>query len=154
SPTRSWRRPVPMPRSLLRFLASCSRPTLAKVLLAHCLRGLTLDRRSGEVRGRGTVKASWIGETFSISLRAAKSARASLILLGLIGKDTGSVQKKLNRDGAYFELNLVWSRTNPAPRASAECQGSAPPKRRLQTPSDLKDQKTRSGVLTGPDFRN
>lgn len=155
SPTRSWTRPVPMPRAVLRFLASSKRPALAKVLLAHCLRGLAVERGTGGVRGRGTVKASWIAATFSLSLRAAKGGRASLIALGLIAKDQGSSQHKLNRDGAYFELNLAWRRSGSAPRSPRTDAESAPPMERPRTPSDLEDQQTpRPGVLAGPDLKN
>lgn len=155
SPSRSWTRPVPIPRAMLRFLASSSRPALTKVLLAHCLRGLALDRRTGEVRGRGTAKSSWVASTFGLSLRAAKAARASLISLGFIGRDEGSTQHKLNRDGAYFELNLAWSRAGSAPRVLRHDTESAPPIERLETPSDLENQRSsNAGVLSGPDLGN
>jgi hypothetical protein len=155
SPTRSWTRPVPMPRAVLRFLARSTRPALAKVLLAYCLRGLAIERTTGEVRGRGTVKSSWIAGTFGLSLRAAKAGRASLIALGLIARDEGSTQHKLNRDGAYFELNLAWSRTGSAPRPAENRAESAPPIERLETLSELENQRTaEAGVLSGPDLGN
>ncbi len=155
SPSRSWTRPIPVPRAVLRFLAMCPRPALAKVLVAHCLRGLALDRRTGEVNGRGTVKSTWVASTFNISLRASKSARATLISMGLIGRDEGSTQHKLNRDGAYFELNLAWRRAGSAPRQSELDIESAPLRERLETPLDLEDQRTsKGGVLSGPDFGN
>jgi hypothetical protein len=155
SPTRSRTRPIPVPRAVLRFLARSKRPALAKVLLAYCLRGLALERGTGEVRGRGTVKASWIAATFSLSLRAAKGGRASLVRLRLIAKDEGSSQHKLNRDGAYFELNLAWSCPGSAPRPARTGAGSAPPIERPRTPSDLENQRTsRAGVLSGPDLGN
>jgi hypothetical protein len=155
SPSRSWTRPVPVPRAVLRFLASSSRPALTKVLLAHCLRGLSIDRCTGEVRGRGTVKCSWVASTFGLSLRAAKAARASLISIGVMGRDECSTQRKLNRTGAYFELNLAWSRTGSAPRSSENRTDSAPLIERLRTPSDLEYQRTsRPGVLAGPDLKN
>ena len=154
SPSRSWTRPIPVPRAVLRFLAMCPRPALAKVLLAHCLRGLALDRRTGELKGRGTVKSTWVASTFNISLRASKAARATLISMGLIGRDEGSTQHKLNRDGAYFELNLAWRRSGSAPRLPVKRTESAPPRERLETPVDLEDQRTSTaGVFSGPDFR-
>lgn len=155
SPTRSWSRPVPMPRAVVRFLASSTRPALTKVLLAYCMRGLAIERTTGAVRGRGTVKSSWIASTFGLSLRAAKAGRASLIALGLIARDEGSTQHKLNRDGAYFELNLAWSRTGSAPRPAQNRTESAPPIGRLKTLSELEDQRTAgAGVLSGPDLGN
>ena len=155
SPSRSWRRPIPMPRSLLRFLAGCTRPALAKVLLAHCLRGLTLDRRTGEVRSRGTLKSTWVASTFALSLRAVKAARSTLVSMELIGRDEASRQWKLNRDGAYFELNLAWRRAGSAPRPAEIDVESAPPMERLETPLDLEDQRaSKAGVRSGPDLRN
>lgn len=155
SPTRSWTRPVPIPRAVLRFLATSTRPALSKVLLAHCLRGLAIERHSGEVKGRGTVKSSWIASTFGLSLRAAKAGRASLIALGLLTKDAGSTQHKLNRDGAYFELNLAWPRAGSAPPVAEKRIESAPPIEKPRTPSELEDQGTAgAGVLSGPDLKN
>ena len=155
SPNRSWRRPIPMPRPMLRFLAACPRPAVAKVLLAHCLRGLSLERGSGTVRSRGTLKSTWVADTFAVSLRAVKAARATLVSMDLITRDEGSTQRKLNRDGAYFELNLAWSASRSAPRTSSIDVESAPPMERLGTPSDLEDQRTaQAGVLSGPELRN
>ena len=155
SPSRSWTRPVPIPRPVLRFLARHRRPAVAKVLLAHCIRGLSLDRRSGEVRGRGTMKSAWAADTFGVSLRASKAARARLIALGLVSRDVGSGQRKLNRDGAYFEVNLAWGAGVPAPRTGPIEGETAPPRGRLETPSDLGNQgASKPGVLVGPDFGN
>src|SRR5262249_3528978 len=155
---RSFRRPIPIPRAVLRFLARSRKPTLAKTLLAHVTRGLSLDRKSAEVRGAGTVKASWIAEKLGVSLRAVKAARKELIALGLIPKDTGSVQRKLNRDGAYFRVNLAWKAAGTqlrkhagtclprkavprsAPQASEIGSSFAPPMKDKGTPYGSKDQ--------------
>jgi len=155
SPNRSWRRPIPMPRPMLRFLAACPRPAVAKVILAHCLRGLSIERCSGAVRSRGTLKSTWVADTFALSLRAVKAARATLVSMDLIARDEGSTQWKLNRDGAYFELNLAWSAARSAPRTTSIEVESAPPMKRLGTPPDLEDQRTaKAGVLSGPELRN
>ena len=105
---RSLSRPIPIPRAAIRFLARCSRKSVTLTLLGYLVRGLSLDRKTGEVRGRGTAKISWISRVFRLSERAAKYARAELVRLGWIGRDEGSVQRKLNRDGSYFCLNLQW----------------------------------------------
>jgi hypothetical protein len=157
SPLRSWTRPIPIPRPVLRFLARDRRPALSKVLLAYCIRGLAIDRRSGEVRCRGTMKSTWVADTFGVSLRAAKSARATLVAFGLVSRDVGSVQRKLNRDGAYFELNLAWRGGSSAPLGCQAEHDPAPPRERLETPTelDLENQRaSKPGVLAGPDFRN
>jgi hypothetical protein len=108
SGTRSIMRPIPVPRSMLRFLARCQKPVLAKTVIAYILRGLTLDRRSGEVRGKGTMKLSWVAEVFGVSERAARYARGELVRLGWIERDRNSYQRKLNRDGSYFRVDLGW----------------------------------------------
>ncbi len=159
---RKATRPVPVPRRLLVFLCRCRKPALVKTLLAYLVRGLAIDRRSGEVRGAGTVKATWIARVFGLSERAARAARAELIRLGVISKDTGSHQRKLNRDGAYFRIDLAWGpscdtsadhghssdtvagATSSSPSACPQAElraESAPPGKRPETPSDLKDRK-------------
>lgn len=166
---RSRRRPIPVPRSVLRFLARSERPVLGKTVLAYVLRGMSIDRSSGEVRGVGTVKASWIADAMKVSLRAAKAARRDLIELGFISKDTGSWQRKLNRDGAYFRVNLAWKDETEnlrhgtpgvirrlgipvsgiAPRSGKRCPAFAPPIKEKKTPYGSKHQKTFSGKLPG-----
>lgn len=160
--SRGVRRLIPVPRQVLKFLATCSRPAVAKTIVAYLLRGLALER-SGELRHKGTVKISWICRLCRISERAARAARAELIQLGWITKDSGSVQRKLNRDGAYFMINIAWRRVlkRSAPPGSQKSYPFAPPRERQETPSDLKNQKLASrpepGVLRmerRPDLRN
>jgi len=100
-------RPVPLPRTLLRFLAKCSKASTTKTALAYAVRGLTLSRK-GEVTGKGSIKATTISRAMNISERSARSARAELLELGFITDDEGSLQRKLNRTGAYFTVNLSW----------------------------------------------
>ena len=106
---RSPHRPVPVPRSLLRFLARNPLNALTQVVIAYLLRGLSIARSTGDICARGTVKASWIAETFGLSLRSVKYAQKALRERHWIGQDRQSHQRKLNRDGAYFEINLVWT---------------------------------------------
>src|SRR5262249_28300111 len=138
------------------------RPALAKTVVAYLLRGLALDR-TGRIRNKGTVKVSWICRACGVSERAARTARAELIRLGWITRDSDSVQRKLNRDGAYFVLNTAWRRVSKrsAPLRGRKCTESAPPRERQETPSDLKDQKPAvrpgsgvSGKGGSPDLRN
>ena len=121
---RSPKRPIPVPRAALRFIARSGRGALSKTLIAHIVRGLTLKPKTGEMCAAGTVKASWIAKTFGISLRSVKAARKELIKMRIISKDTGSFQRKLNRDGAYFRMNLSWTDK----RELAASEGGAPPK--------------------------
>lgn len=106
---RSPRRPIPVPRSVLRFLAQNRAEALTKVIIAYLVRGLSIARRTGEINPNGTVKASWIADSLGLSLRAVKYAQSTLRSLGWISKDTLSRQRKLNRDGAYFTINLEWA---------------------------------------------
>ncbi len=104
---RSPKRPLPFPRSILRFISHSKKISVTKTLLAYILRGLTISR-TGEITGQGSVKCSWISEVLVLSLRAVKGARKELIELGIITPDTGSNQWKLNKTGAYFTVNLSW----------------------------------------------
>jgi hypothetical protein len=97
------------------------------------------------------VKVSWICKLCKISERAARTARAELIRLGWISKDTGSFQRKLNRDGAYFIINVAWRRgaKRIAPLVGQNCTGSAPPIEKQETPYGSKDQKPAKRSVSG-----
>lgn len=123
---RSTARPVPLPRPLLRLLARSRRPGTVLTMLAYCVRGLSLSR-DGEVRGRGTAKASWLSEVTGQTVRSVRNARAELIARGLITDDEGSKQWKLNRDGAYFTVNLAWSEPPAVDNLAPECTTFSPP---------------------------
>ncbi len=161
---RSLNRPVPMSRAVLRYLATERSWTLAKVMLAYSVRGLTLARKGGEVKNRGTVKASWIADRFGLSIRSVRYARQKLYELGWISPDTGSFQRKLNRDGAYFAISLTCSlapvsgrqtqrRSVLAPRTPKNAVPFAPPIEDKKTSNEVKNQKTPksgfAGVLKG-----
>jgi hypothetical protein len=70
---RSARRPVPVPRTVLRFLATQETAALGRVMLGYVCRGLSIDRVGGALRDAGTVKASWLAETLGLSLRSIAS---------------------------------------------------------------------------------
>jgi len=151
---RSERRPIPVPRPLLRSLCRCRAESQFLTVLCYVARGLSIERVGGEVRGRGCVKVSSICKLTGLSERAVRYARRELIATGFVTKDTGSFQRKLNRDGAYFEISLRWKgRSLPpeiAPRGSDYRSRFAPPYKNKKTPSEIKNQKTRferSGFL-------
>jgi hypothetical protein len=154
---RSPRRPVPIPRPLLRLLARSTQPSLVKALVAYLVRGLAIDRRTGELRAKGSVKATWIARVFGLSERAARYARRDLIRSGVITPDGSSSQRKLNRDGAYFVVNLGWDgsphldpkEAKPAPRGAESAVAFAPPGRDKRTSSELKYQRAPSEDATG-----
>lgn len=130
---RGSRRLIPVPRPLLRFLAKESSAPLAQVMVGYLARGLSLQRSSKEIRNRGTVKARWIADVFGVSLRAVRYAQAKLRASGWIGKDTGSKQWKLNRDGAYFDINLDWEPPLASEKASKVCVDCARPQSEIGT---------------------
>ena len=144
---RSPKRPIPVPRTLLRFLATQPRAALGKVMLGYVCRGLSIDREGGGIRGTGTVKASWLADTFGLSLRSVRYAQAELRLAGWIPKDTESWQRKLNRHGAWFCIKLDWvppeasAKLQIAPPRLGECTPVAPPKKDRKTLSESKNQK-------------
>jgi hypothetical protein len=158
---RSPRRPIPVPRAALRFIARAGKGALSKTLLAHIVRGLTLKPKTGEVSSAGTVKASWIARTFGISPRSVKAGRKELIRMGFISKDTGSFQRKLNRDGAYFRIDLSWTEPRSvkagegaspriSPRRAETRPVFAPPYKDRKTSYESKTQKTQSRALNLP----
>ncbi len=173
---RSARRPIPVPRTVLRFLAAHELAALGRVMLGYVCRGLSVDRVGGALREAGTVKASWLADTLGLSLRSVRYAQAELRTLGWIGKDVGSKQWKLNRHGAWFRINLGWKPSvsvkqgdafralNGAPvaRPTPDFRTSvAPPKENRKTPSESKNQKSHPGVfkttirsLPAPSLRN
>lgn len=140
-------RAIPAPRRLLRFLAKSKRRSLIVTATAYMLRGLYLHKR--EIRNTGTAKVSWIAETFGISESSVKNARRELIELGFISPDATESQRKLNRTGAYFEINLAWNYQQETqenggveeekcrvftPPHAKKCRVSAPPYKKQVTP--------------------
>jgi hypothetical protein len=155
---RSPKRPVPVPRTLLRFLARQPSAALGKVMLGYVCRGLSIDRQGGAIRHAGTVKASWLADTLGLSLRSVRYSQAELRRIGWIAKDIGSKQWKLNRHGAWFRISLDWRPATTggevfgrgsvalagigiAPLRPVFSTPVAPPKEDLKTPSESKNQK-------------
>ena len=98
---------APVPRRILRLLAGGARPALIATILGHLVRCLYL--KHGKCSARGRVKASWIADTFGVSLRRVKQARKELIAMGwLIPLEAR--QWALNRWGSHVCINLAWSR--------------------------------------------
>ena len=161
------RRLVPFPRRFIKELCLEKRKSIFLTKLAYAIRGLAVTREK-DLKSAGTVKASWISEYFGLSLRAVKLARKELILKGFITKDTGSFQYKLNRSGAYFQIDLCryagTSDLKPAeknltdnenaPHTTPSCQVFAPPYIKPVTSKEYKNQKpleqpkTPSGVFS------
>jgi hypothetical protein len=123
------RRLVPVPRRTLRLLAGGARPGLIAAILGHLVRCLYL--KGGTCSARGRVKASWIADTFGVSLRRVKQARQELIAMGwLIPLEAR--QWALNRWGSHVCINLAWSRLDAItpdtrPVAAAPAAADRPP---------------------------
>jgi hypothetical protein len=113
---RSEKRLLPVPRPFLRHLARCPRVGVHLTAVGYLVRGLSLAPRTAEIRSRGTLKASWVADSFGLSLRTVRYAQGELRRIGWLSKDTGSTQRKLNRDGAYFVIDPAW-RPSPSPLA-------------------------------------
>ena len=155
---------LPIPRRLIRFLAACEKRSTFLVLMAYIERGLTLRNR--EIKSAGTFKASQIVKRTGLSMRAVRLARKELLTLEIITPDTTKYQRKLNRDGAYFTINLSWNPrperlktpANTAFQASAKIapltpQNSpkiAPPYRNKISSYEFRNQKTDSAALKPP----
>lgn len=159
---RSPTRPVPVPRAVLRFLARERRKSVSKAMIACMLRCLTISRKGAEICGKGSAKLSWVCAVAGLSERGGRYARKELVHLGWIERDTGSRQWKLNRDGAYFSINLDWvspvAAQQPAiaeerefaPPMHANCPSFAPLYKDRKTPYGSKNQKA-FGVSTKPE---
>jgi CRP-like cAMP-binding protein len=98
---------IPISRRLIKFLAKCSTRALMLTLLTYLERGMTLHGRV--IKNAGTVKASFIAKKSGLTIRSVRTARGRLLKLGIITPDTTKYQRKLNRDGAYFTINLSFN---------------------------------------------
>lgn len=123
------KRPVPVPRRLLRFMVSNARAVLMATALAHLLRGAFL--RNGRFVGGGRCKASWIADVFGVDLRNVKAARQRLIQDGWFVQ-IGSSQTTLNRFGAAFQFDFkrrfaAGAAKSQSPPLLATCVPKSPP---------------------------
>lgn len=152
------KRRVPVPRRLLRFLASgCTRVLLATVL-GHLFR--CLYYRDGQCHPEGLCKASWIAKVFGVSERAVKTARRRLEALGFLQR-TETAQWLLNRYGQRMTINLRWTglplpeapHPEPvsalAPLPAALPPDLAPPDSHQQLPSEENNQEPAPSSPTG-----
>ena len=88
------KRRVPVPRRVIRFLASGSRAVMVATVVGHLLRCVYF--RSGACRFDGSCKASWIAGIFGVHARNVKAARRELISLGWLVEEVVP-QWSLNR---------------------------------------------------------
>lgn len=139
------KRPIPVPRRVLRFLASGARRAVAAVVLGHLFR--CVFYRQG-CTSLGMCKSSWVAKTFGVALSRAKEARAHLVGMGLLEVERGTAQRVLNRHGAIVRVNLEWryefatlSPGNQRPLRARRHLGLRPPLRNKELPSGSRNQK-------------
>ena len=111
------RRPVPVPRRLLRALAGGFSKACTGLILCFLLRGLFWHKATNDFRTDGRTKLTWLAETFGISRRALTDARTRLIELGWIEPiETNAYERK--RWGVHDRINLGFA-ANDEPGVSA-----------------------------------
>lgn len=115
---------VPVPRPLLRMLATSRGKAFIATALAHLLRCVFYKR--GVCRSGGWCRASWVAETFGVGLRSVKESRARLVTLGVL-KPVNADQLRLNRFGRPMVVSFTWSPESARPQQ--ESTTSSAPRR-------------------------
>lgn len=107
------RRFMPLPRRCLRLMAGGVKRSVLASMFGHLLRCVHHSKAEGW-NGVGACKASWLSETFGISLSSARAARSHLIEeLGWLSP-VEAPQWYMNRYGGKFKVNLRWNLDTPA----------------------------------------
>ncbi len=138
---------IAIPRRVIRFLAKCERRSVLLVLLTYIERGLSID--NGRIKSAGTAKASLIAERTGLTIRSVRLARAKLLKLGLITPDSTKYQRKLNKDGAYFTINLSWAESKKGRYADKK----HPTDPRLPS-SQISPPRVKNDAEISPPYRN
>jgi hypothetical protein len=95
------KRPVPLPRRLIRVLAKHGKPAEVIAAIAHLIR--CLFKRGQGINLQGFVRAEWVAEVFGVSVRAVYAARAWLIGLQVLAQ-LPLHQYVMNKHGALFRV--------------------------------------------------
>jgi hypothetical protein len=141
------RRPVPVPRRLIRFLAEGTSRAILATVLGHLL--TCLWYRQGECVSGGRCKASWIARRFGVDVRNVKAARKRLLAMGWL-EAIPTDQISLNRWG----MGIVWNmgfhvkHNESSPPTAAAAKQTPPPilKKELSTRTEQ-----RTGACRIPD---
>lgn len=162
---QNWRRKVPVPRRVLRFLAGCGRKVTMATVLGHLLRCVYF--RDGRCVSGGRCKASWIADVFGVDLRNVKAARKQLVDDGWL-RTVCTTQTAMNRWGLAVVVNLDHGfddgrglRISPPPAALSTAK-SPPPVTNKELSTRIENQKPGLGRAAGvsvrqegePDLRN
>lgn len=153
------KRPVPVPRRLLRALAGGFSRAVTATILAHLIRCLMWRKDQG-YRVDGRAKASWIADVFGVSRRAVIDARHRLVELGWL-VELPAQQWELNKWGARYTWQLdakeETAHQSARPQDPIEGQSACPIKPVSSLREDLKTSKPAkpgskpSGVCTRQD---
>jgi hypothetical protein len=162
---QNWRRKVPVPRRVIRFLAGCGRKVMIATVLGHLLR--CVYWRDGRCISGGRCKSSWIADVFGVDGRNVKAARKELVDLGWL-TPLGAAQTALNRWGLPVLVDLdhdfvagrVYAKSPPPSELSTT--KSPPPYKNRELSMRVENQKPGSGRGAGvsmrqagePDLRN
>jgi hypothetical protein len=103
---QNHRRKVPVPRQIVRFIASPSKRCVIATLLGHLMR--CLYYRAGECVSGGFCKASWVAEVFTVDLRNVKASRKFLAETLSLLECVPIPQSLQNRYGQKVIINLSW----------------------------------------------
>jgi hypothetical protein len=124
----SAKRPVPVPRFVLKTLSRHTRPSELMAAIGHLIR--CLFRRQGRIFNGGLVKASWVATVFGVAERSVHSARRWLMGLKILSQEPVH-QLVMNRWGGKFVVSLVnlcrVKRARGGVKASGARAGFAPP---------------------------
>jgi hypothetical protein len=141
------RRPVPVPRRLIRFLALGTSRAILATVLGHLL--TCLWYRQGECVSGGRCKASWIARRFGVDVRNVKAARKRLLALGWL-EAVPTDQISLNRwgMGIVWNMGLHVKHNESSPPTAAAAKQTPPPilKKELSTRTEQ-----RTGACRIPD---
>jgi hypothetical protein len=97
----SPKRPVPIPRRLLRLLAKHKKPADVLATIAHLIR--CLFKRGRAINMQGFVRTEWVAALFQVSVRAVYAARAWLTRLGVL-QELPVHELVKSRHGALFRV--------------------------------------------------
>src|SRR5450432_2478738 len=132
---------VPIPRPMLRYLARSTGRAFIATALGHLIR--CFYYRGGKCISGGYCKSSWVADTFGVSLRPVKEARAKLGSIGFL-VSLQADQLRLNRFGSPVLVNLGWAPTTESPRRSTKPTPETAPPRTQEPPFYRKRSITRN----------
>lgn len=150
------KRRVPVPRSMLKYIAGGARAAVAATMFGQVLR--CLYWKGGKCHAEGSCSTSFVAEVFGVHQRTVKDARLLLRRIGWlvsVEADHWHVQQH----GGRGVINLFWSRADvaqpggvetesPPPKADSTTE-SAPPVQTENLPSGYKNQEPAKGRPAG-----